>query len=262
MQHLSAALPVLSRPRKQRQRAGWHGRCRRHEKIHGAAPGQVLDRNAKARIMVAVDAYNARFKQPGQHQGPITAAYRRVLEALLHRFHTDRGTFPSYERAAAAARCCRDTFYEAIKTLEEAGILSWVNRITEIRVRERDLFGKLVTRWQVIRTSNAYRFFDPIGATAHRQSHKSENPTGDLSRSKNKKSGARRGAPVDAGSARHTAELLLPLSQATAPPPALRREHPLAGRALLSPAARAAIVARMDAGTATAADWARYTAAL
>ena len=52
---------------------------------------------------------------------------------------------------------------EAIKALEEAGILSWVNRITRIRERCADLFGHLGTRWRVIRTSNAYHFNDPQG---------------------------------------------------------------------------------------------------
>jgi hypothetical protein len=43
---------------------------------------------------------------------------------------------------------------EAIKALEEAGILTWVNRITRIRRRERDLFGGWSSVWQVIRISN------------------------------------------------------------------------------------------------------------
>ena len=41
-------------------------------------------------------------------------------------------------------------------------------------------------------------------------------------------------------------------------PLALRREHGSAGGALLSNAERAAIVARMDAGTATKPDWDRW----
>jgi hypothetical protein len=39
---------------------------------------------------------------------------------------------------------------------------------------------------------------------------------------------------------------------------ALRREHAAPGDALLSDAERVAVVARQDAGTATAADWALY----
>ena len=138
----------------------------RREKVFGPAPGMPLDRNAKARIMVYVRAYNSRMKQDGQHTGPITRAFMDVLRALLYSFHNGRDgrCFPSYERIAAAANCCRATVYEAIRALETAGVLTWVHRLTKIRVPEHDLFGQIVSRWQVIRTSNAYRFHDPQSA--------------------------------------------------------------------------------------------------
>jgi hypothetical protein len=41
----------------------------------------------------------------------------------------------------------------AIKALEEAGLLSWVHRLSRIRRRECDLFGQLVTVWQIVRVS-------------------------------------------------------------------------------------------------------------
>jgi hypothetical protein len=153
------------------------------EKIFGPAPAtQPLDRNAKARIMTAAHAYNARTKQQGQHWGPVTRSFFGVLRALLYCFQNDEDgrCFPSYERLAKAARCNRDTVCEAIKALESAGLVSWVHRITKIRVKERDLFGQLVTRWQVIRTSNAYVFRDPLPCAPAREGYKSENPGGPL----------------------------------------------------------------------------------
>lgn len=153
------------------------------EKIFGPAPAQdPLDRNAKARVMTAAHAYNARYKQKGQHWGPVTRSFFGVLRALLYCFQNDQDgrCFPSYERLAQAAKCNRDTVCEAIKALETAGLISWVHRITKIRVKERDLFGQLVTRWQVIRTSNAYVFRDPLPCAPHRQGYKSENPGGPL----------------------------------------------------------------------------------
>jgi len=131
-----------------------------------------------------VQGYNARHRQPGQHRGPITRAFMEVLEALLWGFHNcrDGRCFPSYESIAARAKCNRDTVYEAIKALEFANVLSWVNRITRIRTRELDLFGQLATRWRIIRTSNAYLFRDPLpcheGRPTCRVSTKSENPPG------------------------------------------------------------------------------------
>ena len=113
--------------------------------------------------MAYAKAWNARHRQPGQHRGPLTRATVEVLEALLWGFHNAHtgACFPSYEAIAAKAECCRDTVYEAIKALELAGVLTWVNRIVRERVRERDLFGQWATRWRVLRTSNAYAFRDP-----------------------------------------------------------------------------------------------------
>jgi len=148
--------------------------------------GYSLDRNAKVRIKVYAEAWSARHRQPGQHRGPLTRAFIEVLEALLWSFHNSKTglCFPSYETIAAKARCSRDTVYEAIKALEAADVLTWVNRIVREQVRERDLFGHLVTRWRTIRTSNAYLFRDPLPCAAGRpdmeRASKSENPPGTL----------------------------------------------------------------------------------
>jgi hypothetical protein len=96
-----------------------------------------------------------------------------VLGALLWGFHnaaTGR-CFPSYERIAEKADCARSTVYEAIRALEAAGVLTWVNRLVRIREWGPDLFGRAQNRWRVIRTSNQYQFVDP-------QPSKSELPTG------------------------------------------------------------------------------------
>ncbi len=157
--------------------------CRTREKVFGAAHGIPLDRNAKVRIMIYARGYNARHRQSGQHRGPITRAFMEVLEALLWGFHNSKGgaCFPSYETIARRAECNRDTVYEAIKALEAATILTWVNRIVRIRTRERDLFGQLATRWRIIRTSNAYLFRDPLPCAEGRpvgwRATKSENPS-------------------------------------------------------------------------------------
>ena len=93
-----------------------------------------------------------------QHRGPITRAFMEVLKAMLWGFHNSKTgqCFPSYETIAARAKCNRDTVYEAIKIFEQAEILTWVNRITRIKVQDIDLLGHRVWRWQIIRTSNAY----------------------------------------------------------------------------------------------------------
>ena len=55
---------------------------------------------------------------------------------------------------------------------------TWVNRIVRERVRELDLFGKWVSRWRVLRTSNAYAFRDPKETVSGGFPSTSENPTG------------------------------------------------------------------------------------
>jgi hypothetical protein len=140
------------------------GYRRRREKVFGEGRCQPLDRNAKARIMVYARAWSARHRRPGQHRGPLTRATLEVLEALLWGFHNSRDgrCFPSYETIAARAQCCRDTVYEAIRALEAAEILTWVNRLIRVQFRELDLFGKMALRSRLIRTSNAYTFRDPL----------------------------------------------------------------------------------------------------
>jgi hypothetical protein len=231
----------------------------RREKIFGPAPSHRLDGNAKARLWAAAAAYNSANRQPRQHWGPLTRTTMDVLKTLLWRFHGADGggrCFPSYERIAVAAKCCRDSVCVAIAALEDAGLLTWVHRITRIRRRERDLLGELATTWQVIRTSNGYRFLDPLDGDPGRRGYvacKTENPARPPNRER-KIDGARLiGAQVISEET-----LLAPPEQTERPAFALQREHDLASGALLSNAERAAIVGRMDAGTATAADWAAW----
>jgi hypothetical protein len=142
---------------------------RRREKVFGKGRGRPLDRNAKVRITAYARAWTARHKQPGQHRGPLTRAYLEVLEALLWGFHNSRDgrCFPSYNTIAARAQCCRDTVCAAIKALELAGVLTWVNRLVRVDFRETDLLGNLVKRTRLIRTSNAYQFRDPLAEAPH-----------------------------------------------------------------------------------------------
>jgi Helix-turn-helix domain len=152
----------------------------RREKVFGPGRAVPLDRNAKIRITAYARVWSARHRRPGQHHGPITMAFERVLRALLWSFHNSRDgrCFPGYERIAEQARCARSTVAEALKVLELAGVLTWQHRIVRAVVRQRDLFGRWASRWTVIRTSNAYVFRDPQPQLAGVSSAKSENPSG------------------------------------------------------------------------------------
>jgi Helix-turn-helix domain len=93
----------------------------------GHAPSTPLTHAQKKALEREAHAYNARNRQPGQHQGPLTAATLRCLHVLLWTFHnTEHGyCWPSLRKIAAAARCCKDTAHEAVKALRAAGFLRW-----------------------------------------------------------------------------------------------------------------------------------------
>jgi DNA-binding MarR family transcriptional regulator len=170
--------------------------------VFGDGEPLPLDRNAKARIMYLARCL-MRKTEAGKHYGEITAKSFAVLEALLWCFHNAHSglCFPSYEAIAAKAHCARSTVAEAIKALEAAGLLSWVNRIVRIRVAERDLLGRRVAGWKVIRTSNSYRFRDP-GPAAQRDGlpgfgSKSEVRSGNQTQDSIKPSAAPARRPLD-----------------------------------------------------------------
>jgi hypothetical protein len=197
---------------------------KRREKIFGPAPSHRLDPNAKARLWAAAAAYNSANRQPRQHQGPLTWASLRVLRVLLWRFHNADGggrCFPSYEKIARTARCARSSVALALKELEDAGLLTWVHRLTRIRRREQDLFGHWGSAWQVIRTSNGYSFTDPLDREPGRRIWcKSENPTRPQNREKKIEGARLDGAQVMPGETSQA-----PPEQTEPPAIALQREH-------------------------------------
>ena len=124
---------------------------RKREKMFGAGRPRALDRNAKARIMHLARCLSRRTEK-GRAYGEVTAKALSVLEALLWHFHNAKSglCFPSYETIAEAAACARSTVAEAIKALEDVGILSWVNRLKRVAEPCRDLFGHRTRKTRVL----------------------------------------------------------------------------------------------------------------
>jgi hypothetical protein len=151
--------------------------CAGREKVFGPGRAVPLDRNAKVRVAAYARAWSARNRRPGQHKGPITRAFLEVLQALLWGFHNSRSgcCFPSYKAIADRADCARSTVAEALKALEWAGVLTWQHRITRVRERCTDLFGRISWQWRVHRRSNAYAFRDPQQQTERSSAYQSEN---------------------------------------------------------------------------------------
>lgn len=162
---------------------GWMGNpLQRREKVFARPRGVPLDRNAKARIMAAAKGYNGRHKAKGQHRGPLTRTTLEVLHTLLWKFHNSRAgdCFPSYETIAEKAECSRDSVRVAIRALEAAELLTWVNCFHKVRTQAADMFGRIGSAWRVMRTSNAYLFRDPLPCAPVCEATKTENPPGTL----------------------------------------------------------------------------------
>ena len=136
--------PALGLPRPARG-------TERREKMFGLGRPRALDRNAKVRIMHWARCLSRRTEK-GRAYGVVTAKALAVLEALLWGFHNAKSglCFPSYERIAEAAGCARSTVAEALKALEDAGVLSWVQRIKRVREACPDLLGANGWRWRVL----------------------------------------------------------------------------------------------------------------
>jgi hypothetical protein len=151
----------------------------RREKVFGEGRPRALDRNAKVRIMTRARALKVKTKK-GKHYGALTAKDCDVLEALLWLFHNCKTglCFPSYESIAAKAKCSRSHVGAAIKRLEAAGLVSWVNRLKRVREAGADLLGRHGVSVRVLRTSNGYRFNDPEAAVGLGFPSKSKNQSG------------------------------------------------------------------------------------
>ena len=157
---------------------GAHAQPKRREKLFGNGRPRPLDRDAKVAVMNRARALMRRT-EAGKAYGLLTAKTIAVLEALLWGFHNaETGLcFPSLEKVAERAACARSTVGRALKALEGASVLTWVNRIARRRVGPSASGGE-ESRIRVMRTSNAYTFTDPGERPSRPKSSKSENRSG------------------------------------------------------------------------------------
>jgi DNA-binding MarR family transcriptional regulator len=118
-----------------------------------------LDRNQRARLIFLAERLDANTHKPKQHGGCLKRTGLQVLRVLLFHFHNVASgrCDPSLDTLAAAAGMARSTVVDALKRLEEAGILERIRRARWIRQAGR----KRCVQW-----SNAYRLNVP---TRYRQ---------------------------------------------------------------------------------------------
>jgi hypothetical protein len=168
--------------------------------------------------------------------------------------HIARRQFPDHD----LDRCSDDSVERAINTAEMHGHLTWVHRIARVwREEPAPLLGGMRRVRQMNRTSNGYRFFDPLEREPGRNGYKPQNPGRPINQEK-KKDGARL-----VGSRVMQEEPPRPPPEPPDKPViAPQREHGMAAGVLRPRTELAALVARQDAGLATAADWRAYERAI
>jgi DNA-binding transcriptional regulator YhcF (GntR family) len=109
-----------------------------------------LDRNAKVRLELLVRGLRM--------SGRVTRATVEVMHALMWHLHSSKSgrCHPTLQDIADMARCARSTVQEALKQLESARCVQWVNCLYR-------------RAGAVFRTANAYVLLDP-GARYTRKS--------------------------------------------------------------------------------------------
>jgi hypothetical protein len=127
----------------------------RREKLFREKRGIPLDREAKVRIMAYARGYNAKHRREGQHQGPITWAFFRVLKTLLWEFHNPAPAIAF----RATRRLPRRRNAAGIPSMKPSK--SWRPAASSIG-STASTKSSSEGSWQVIRVSNAYLFRDPL----------------------------------------------------------------------------------------------------
>jgi hypothetical protein len=152
------------------KRKEYLGLPRRREVIFGLPDPQPRSQEMRRQWRAALREYNVKHKRGRQHIGPLTRTTLDVADAVASFGATSGVCTPSYETMAAAVvkgGCCRASVYRALKALEEAGFIDWLNRIKRQMVKEMDdLLGHACAVIKVVRTSNAYRFLNPLRKAA------------------------------------------------------------------------------------------------
>lgn len=135
-------------------------RGRRREVMFGLPKGRPLNKSQRAALWRYAENYNRQYRRPGQHGGPLTHATFRVLHALLNHTNWSSGhCYPSIETLAKSANCACSTVQLALKALEQAQIINWINRLVFVRTKVTcPLTGRVSFVRQPRRTSNFYVF--------------------------------------------------------------------------------------------------------
>lgn len=163
MQRLSDIVSGSPSPSEKSSRAPkWRSNARHWQDQDIRLP---LDRNARARLLHAAEALEARTRQPGRQNGSVSRIGLIVLRCLLLQFLGGTGRcFPSYDAIMEKTGLCRQSVRNALFRLERCGLVRILRRLENRHVsRENPITGRWESFLTTVQTSNAYVFDRPVG---------------------------------------------------------------------------------------------------
>jgi hypothetical protein len=124
-----------------------------------------LDRNARARLLHAAEALEARTRQPGRQNGSVSRIGLLVLRCLMLQFLGRTGRCdPAYDTIMRKTGLCRQSVRNALFRLERAGLVRIMRRLTTAHVsRQCHITGNWQSFLTTVQTSNAYAFDAGVG---------------------------------------------------------------------------------------------------
>ncbi|MCP4823234.1 MAG: hypothetical protein GY892_03870 [Shimia sp.] len=94
-----------------------------------------LDRNDKAKIIIAAEGLERATKREGRRNGSLGYVAIQILRALLFRYSAKgRITSPSYDELQRRTGLCRPSIRAGLKRLQASGLLHIVRRIKRKRI--------------------------------------------------------------------------------------------------------------------------------
>jgi len=117
-----------------------------------------LDRNDKAKIIIAAEGLERATKREGRRNGSLGYVAIQILRALLFRYSAKgRITSPSYDELQRRTGLCRPSIRAGLKRLQASGLLHIVRRITRKRIdRVSPLTGLPESFIGTVQAANVY----------------------------------------------------------------------------------------------------------
>jgi hypothetical protein len=126
---------------------------------------RAIDRNDRARVLMCAEALERRTKRKHKRDGVLGQSALTLLRCLLTHFQNAKtGRLdPSYTQMQKITGFCRETIANALKALENAGILEIMRRIVRERCRVwSEEAKKFFVYDRVVQTTNAYMVNFPL----------------------------------------------------------------------------------------------------